>query len=121
MANQPAKASTGQQYGKATEQLESQEMIPLPQNVEPSVRPGSAGPLLRPTEFPNQPVSAPMSDNPIADRDSGDDTTIDSYQIMKISGDKQPVDPPPTPKFRTKSRGGSTGPPSRKISEIPQF
>jgi len=82
MANQSAKASTGQQYGKATEQLESQEMIPLPQNVEPSVRPGSAGPLLRPTEFPNQPISAPMSDNPIADRDSGDDYSLKVARIM---------------------------------------
>ena len=45
MANQPARAATGQQYGKATEQLESQQAVPLPQNIEPTMRPGEAGPL----------------------------------------------------------------------------
>lgn len=82
MADQPIQAATGQQYGKATEQRESQEVVPLPQNIGPTARPGDAGPLLRPTEFPNEPVMSPMNNIPIADRDSGDDYSMKVAKIM---------------------------------------
>ena len=59
MANQEPQAATGQQYGKAKEQLDSQAAVPIPQNVEPLMRPGGAGSWTRPTELPNQPIMTP--------------------------------------------------------------
>ena len=84
MANQPARAATGQQYGKATEQLESQQAVPLPQNIEPTMRPGEAGPLLRPTDHPEEPINAPMVDAPLAHRDSDPGYSAKVARLMPI-------------------------------------
>jgi len=61
-------AAKGQTYGKATEQLRSQQMVPMASGdvvspdrpafaPGPSVAPGSFGPLTRPTERPNEPIT----------------------------------------------------------------
>ena len=65
VARQVAK---GQTYGKATEQLESQRAVPMASGdvmspeqpvaeAAPPVLPGSLGPLDRPTERPDEPVT----------------------------------------------------------------
>lgn len=60
-----AKAAPGQTYGEAGKQVEAQRAVPMaapPTDVapapQPRVAPGSMGPLTRPTERPNEPVTA---------------------------------------------------------------
>jgi hypothetical protein len=60
-----AKAATGQTYGEAGKQLASQRAVPMggapSDNVpapQPMIPPGAMGPLDRPTERPNEPVTA---------------------------------------------------------------
>lgn len=67
-AKLPAKAATGQTYGEAGKQMAAQRAVPMaapPTDVAPTatpqrprVAPGSMGPLNRPTERPNEPVTA---------------------------------------------------------------
>lgn len=68
-------AAKGQTYGKATEQLRSQQMVPMASGdvVSPnrpevgaatSIAPGSLGPLDRPTARPNEPITAGASVGP---------------------------------------------------------
>ena len=67
-AKLPAKAATGQTYGEAGKQMEAQRAVPMaapptdvapsPQPQQPRVAPGSMGPLNRPTERPDEPVTA---------------------------------------------------------------
>jgi hypothetical protein len=65
-AKLPAKAATGQTYGEAGKQLAAQRAVPMaapptdvaPTATQPRVAPGSFGPLDRPTERPNEPVTA---------------------------------------------------------------
>ena len=84
MATQPAQAATGQQYGQAGEQLASQEAVPLPQNIEPMMRPGEAGPLLRPTENPQESVMAPMAVISLPDPDGNQDYSEKIARLMPI-------------------------------------
>ena len=63
-----AKAAPGQTYGEAGKQMAAQRAVPMaapPTDVaptatpqQPRVAPGSMGPLSRPTERPNEPVTA---------------------------------------------------------------
>lgn len=59
-----AKAAPGQTYGEAAKQVEAQRAVPMaapPTDVAPApqrVAPGQLGPLNRPTERPNEPVTA---------------------------------------------------------------
>jgi hypothetical protein len=63
-----AKAAPGQTYGEAGKQMAAQRAVPMaapPTDVaptatpqQPRVAPGSMGPLNRPTERPNEPVTA---------------------------------------------------------------
>ena len=53
---QKVKVAPGQTYGKGVAQEESQQAIPLHQ--EPTVRPGGMGSLIRPTERPNEALTA---------------------------------------------------------------
>ena len=59
-----AKAAPGQTYGEAGKQVAAQKAVPMaapPTDVapaQPRVAPGSMGPLSRPTERPNEPVTA---------------------------------------------------------------
>jgi hypothetical protein len=63
-AKLPAKAAPGQTYGEAGKQIAAQKVVPMaapptptpPQ--QPRVAPGSMGPLNRPTERPDEPVTA---------------------------------------------------------------
>lgn len=63
-AKLPAKAATGQTYGEAGKQIAAQKVVPMaappapaaPQ--QPRVAPGQLGPLTRPTERPDEPVTA---------------------------------------------------------------
>ena len=64
-AKLPAKAATGQTYGEAGKQMQAQRAVPMaapPTDVAPTatprVAPGSMGPLSRPTERPNEPLTA---------------------------------------------------------------
>jgi hypothetical protein len=67
-AKLPAKAATGQTYGEAGKQVAAQRAVPMaapPTDVaptatpqQPRVAPGSMGPLSRPTERPNEPLTA---------------------------------------------------------------
>ena len=67
-AKLPAKAATGQTYGEAGKQIAAQRAVPMaapPTDVaptatpqQPRVAPGSMGPLNRPTERPDEPVTA---------------------------------------------------------------
>jgi hypothetical protein len=67
-AKLPAKAATGQTYGEAGKQMAAQRAVPMaapPTDVaptatpqQPRVAPGSMGPLNRPTERPDEPVTA---------------------------------------------------------------
>jgi hypothetical protein len=63
-----AKAAPGQTYGEAGKQVAAQRAVPMaapptdvapsPQPQQPRMAPGSMGPLSRPTERPNEPVTA---------------------------------------------------------------
>jgi hypothetical protein len=63
-----AKAAPGQTYGEAGKQMAAQRAVPMaapPTDVaptatpqQPRVAPGSMGPLSRPTERPNEPLTA---------------------------------------------------------------
>lgn len=64
-------AATGQQYGKATEQMQAQSVVPVaappttaPVRRAPAVVPGSLGAFDRPTEAPNEPVTAGVDFGP---------------------------------------------------------
>jgi hypothetical protein len=65
-AKLPAKAATGQTYGEAGKQLAAQRAVPMaapptavaPVATQPPVAPGSMGPLNRPTERPDEPLTA---------------------------------------------------------------
>lgn len=63
-AKLPAKAATGQTYGEAGKQMQAQRAVPMAAPPtptpppQPRVAPGSMGPLNRPTERPNEPVTA---------------------------------------------------------------
>lgn len=55
------KAAPGQTYGEATKQLEAQKAMPMgasPADARPSVTPGSLGAFNRPTERPQEPITA---------------------------------------------------------------
>lgn len=65
-------AATGQTYGQAGAQLAAQSAVPMgapptegiqPQQ-QPTITPGAMGPLTRPTERPNEPVTAGASFGP---------------------------------------------------------
>jgi hypothetical protein len=63
----PKMVATGQTYGKATEQMQSQEAVPMasaPTDTPPRVAPGSMGAFNRPTERPDEPVTAGASFGP---------------------------------------------------------
>lgn len=57
-------AATGQTYGKATEQINAQRAVPMGASPTaaptqaPRPMPGSLGDLTRPTERPNEPITA---------------------------------------------------------------
>lgn len=62
-----AKAAPGQTYGEAGKQIAAQQQVPMAPQPQPAVaqpqpverpRPGQFGPLDRPTERPNEPVTA---------------------------------------------------------------
>ena len=56
-----AKAAPGQTYGKATEQLNAQKAMPIaasPSDARPQVTPGSLGDFARPTDRPQEPITA---------------------------------------------------------------
>lgn len=57
---------TGQTYGQATQQMESQSAVPMAQapTDRPVVTPGSLGAFNRPTERPEEPVTAGASFGP---------------------------------------------------------
>lgn len=57
---------TGQTYGQATQQMESQSAVPMGQapTDRPVVAPGSFGAFDRPTERPTEPVTAGASFGP---------------------------------------------------------
>lgn len=55
------KTATGQTYGKATEQRNAQKAMPIgasPADTQPRVAPGSLGAFGRPTERPEEPITA---------------------------------------------------------------
>lgn len=64
----PAKMTAkGQTYGKATEQMKSQQTVPMasaPTDTSPRIAPGSMGAFNRPTERPDEPVTAGASFGP---------------------------------------------------------
>ena len=62
-----AKAAPGQTYGEAGKQIAAQQQIPMAAQPQPAVappqqverqRPGQFGPLDRPTERPDEPLTA---------------------------------------------------------------
>tara|TARA_B100000427_G_scaffold150943_2_gene125690 strand:+ start:925 stop:1281 length:357 start_codon:yes stop_codon:yes gene_type:complete len=56
---QKIQTATGQEYGQAQAQEEAQREIPLPEMAPANaIAPGSMGSLLRPSEKPDQPVTA---------------------------------------------------------------
>lgn len=63
-------AARGQTYGKAKQQMEAQRAVPMarqPTEImpeRPRVRPGDLGPFGRPTERPNEPITAGVSVGP---------------------------------------------------------
>ena len=72
---QPVKTASGQQYGEATMQEQSQQLVPLPQNVDtfvsygppprPKQLPGQMGDPFRNTDRPNESIQAtPPADQP---------------------------------------------------------
>ena len=63
---QATKTVTGQQYGEAKAQEESQNVVALPQMEEPQIptmRPGES-PFNRPTERPTEPIATQGTPNP---------------------------------------------------------
>jgi hypothetical protein len=55
------KAAPGQTYGKATEQINAQKAMPIaasPADAKPQVTPGSLGAFDRPTDRPQEPITA---------------------------------------------------------------
>lgn len=61
------KAATGQTYGEAGKQIAAQKAMPIaasPTDTAPQVAPGSLGAFNRPTERPNEPVTAGASFGP---------------------------------------------------------
>lgn len=62
----PKMAATGQTYGEAGKQMASQSVVPMasaptdamPSASAPTVQPGSMGDFLRPTERPDEPITA---------------------------------------------------------------
>lgn len=68
---QPVQVAAGQPYGARQEQVAAQKAVPLPaappvQVPPPSPAPGSFGPFTRPTERPDEPLTAglPMGAGP---------------------------------------------------------
>jgi hypothetical protein len=60
-------AAKGQTYGEASEQMRAQQAVPMgsaPTDTPPRVTPGSLGAFNRPTERPNEPVTAGASFGP---------------------------------------------------------
>ena len=68
-------AATGQAYGQASAQLAAQKAVPMgaaptdappapPTQQGPPIAPGSLGPLTRPTDRPNEPLTAGASFGP---------------------------------------------------------
>lgn len=62
-------AVKGQTYGKAKQQLDAQKAVPMaapatPTPTRPTVTPGQFGPLNRPSERPNEPITAGASFGP---------------------------------------------------------
>ena len=58
------KVATGQTYGEATKQMESQSAVPMaaaPTDAPPQILPGQLGAFNRPTERPNEPPTAGAS------------------------------------------------------------
>lgn len=57
---------TGQTYGQATQQMEAQSAVPMAPapTDKPVITPGSLGAFNRPTERPNEPVTAGASFGP---------------------------------------------------------
>lgn len=64
----PKTAAQGQAYGQAGAQMASQAAVPMAPSPtdtpSPRVQPGQMGSLLRPTERPNEPVTAGASFGP---------------------------------------------------------
>lgn len=68
---QPIQAASGQEYGQRKAQEDAQRAIPLPAaqtqaqvQAEPYPLPGSFGAFDRPTEYPDEPVTAGISSGP---------------------------------------------------------
>lgn len=66
---QPVQAAAGQPYGERGAQEQAQRAIPLPaappvSAPPPSPAPGSFGPFTRPTEFPDEPLTAGLPVGP---------------------------------------------------------
>ena len=78
-AKQPIRSAPNQQYGARTAQEEAQKVIPLPETPQP----GSFGQLTRPTERPNEPVTAGIPIGPGPNRINNAD------QLMPM--DKDPL------------------------------
>jgi hypothetical protein len=78
-AKQPIRSAPNQQYGARTAQEEAQKVIPLPETPQP----GSFGQLTRPTERPNEPVTAGIPAGPGPNRINNAD------QLMPM--DKDPL------------------------------
>jgi hypothetical protein len=60
-------AAKGQTYGEASEQMRAQQAVPMgsaPTDTPPRVTPGSLGAFNRPTERPDEPVTAGASFGP---------------------------------------------------------
>jgi hypothetical protein len=59
--------ATGQTYGEASQQMRAQQAVPMgssPTDTPPRVAPGSLGAFNRPTERPDEPVTAGASFGP---------------------------------------------------------
>lgn len=69
---QPVTVASGQPYGARQEQVAAQRALPLPAAPPvpappppaPGALPGGRGPFTRPTEYPNEPLTAGMSIGP---------------------------------------------------------
>ena len=73
---QKIQTAKGQEYGAATAQEEAQRNIPLPESIynlmpeTSGIPPGGMGDLLRPSERPNQAVTALPTSAPVAPTES---------------------------------------------------
>jgi hypothetical protein len=59
--------ATGQTYGEAKKQMDAQSAVPMaaaPTDAPPQIQPGQLGAFNRPTERPNEPVTAGASFGP---------------------------------------------------------